>query len=473
MEDKEKTRIYDAIAANIINARFEDIDQATVDNTKTRIFDTIGCTIGGATLPDIIALVKMVADWGGKKEASIIGHGIKAPVHDVAFVNCTMCRGFDRGPLACIFKDRIVPHHVSETTVMTALTLGENKGISGKELITALVVGDDIAARLHLVNDHPLPGEYRPGKEPAPGSFPQPGIQSPTYGAAAIAGRLLGLTHHQMKNTLGLVGNSEGFGGGIWDGAPTFKVGQGTMARSGIMAAQMAKAGWTGAIDPFFNERGGAFARRLDHPEMLSGDLGKKFYVENLFKRYPGGGPTQSPNAAAIAIISKYHIKAGDIEEAILRTSPGVATGMHYARPYKVGDYPTGDALFSYKYGVASALARGTAQNKDYTEEAVRDPEVQALIAKVKLALAELPKSEGVELVVRTKDGRTFSEYVAQAQGEPSRPLSRDTLVAKFMEQVEFSQMVSKKNAEKIINIVDKLEKVDDVRKLVELAVKR
>jgi 2-methylcitrate dehydratase PrpD len=114
---------------------------------------------------------------------------------------------------------------------------------------------------------------------------------------------------------------------------------------------------------------------------------------------------------------------------------------------------------------------RGTAQNKDYTEEAVRDPRVQALILKVKLALAELPKSEGVELVVKMKDGRTFSEYVAQAQGEPSRPLSRDTLVAKFMEQVEFTQMVSKKNAEKIIGLVDKLEEVDNIKKIVELSV--
>jgi 2-methylcitrate dehydratase PrpD len=472
MDEKQKNRIYDGIASNILKARFEDIDQATVDNTKTRIFDTIGCAIGGATLPDIVALVKMAKEWGGKKEATIIGHGIKAPAHDVAFINCTMCRGFDRGPLAYIFKDRIVPHHVSETTVMTAFALGESKGVSGKELITALVVGDDIAARLHLANDHPLPGEYHPENKKAPARFPQAGIQSPTYGAAAIAGRLLGLTPLQMRNTLGLVGHSEGFGGGIWDGAPTFKIGQGTMARSGIMAAQLAKGGWTGAIDPFFNESGGPFAHKLDHPEMLT-DMGKEFYVETLFKRYPGGGPTQSPNHAAIAIVSKYHIKAEDIEEAILRTSPGVATGLHYARPYKVGDYPTGDALFSYKYGVASALARGTAGNKDYTEEAVRDPVVQALIGRVTLALAELNKPEGVELVVKMKDGRTFSEYVAQAQGEPSRPLSRETLVAKFMEQVSFTQMVSKKNAEEILRLVDHLEEVDNIKEIVELAIKQ
>jgi hypothetical protein len=135
MDERQKNLIYDSIAASILNARFEDIDQATVENTRTRILDTTGCAIGGAALPDIVSLVKMVAHWGGQEEASILGYGIKAPVHNVAFVNCTMCRGFDRGPLAYLFNGRIVPHHVSETTVLTALALGENTCISGKELI--------------------------------------------------------------------------------------------------------------------------------------------------------------------------------------------------------------------------------------------------------------------------------------------------------------------------------------------------
>jgi 2-methylcitrate dehydratase PrpD len=470
MTNLDGKKVIEDLSRNILNARFEAIDRDTVENTKTRIYDTLGGALGGATLPDIAYLVKLVESWGGKPEATIIGYGIKAPVHNAAFVNCTMCRGFDRGPLSYVYKGRIVPHHVSETTVLTALTVGENKGITGKELIAALVVGDDIAARLHLVNDHPLPGEFHPEQKAAPQRFPQARIQTPAFGAAAIAGRLLGLSQHEMENTFGLIGNTDSFAGGIWDGAPTFKIAQGTMAQIGIQAAQLAQGGWCGAFDPFFNESSGYFARQCDHPEMLTGDLGRQFYVENIFKRYPGGGPTQSCNHAAIAIVTKYHVRAEDIEEAILRTSPGVATGLHYARPYKVGEYPTGDALFSYKYGVASALLRGTAGCKDYTEEAVRDPRVQQLIGKVKLALAELNKSEGVELEVKMKDGRRFSEYVAQAQGTPVSPLSRETLVAKFMEQVEFSRMVSRMDAERLLELVENLEQVDDVREIVRLA---
>jgi len=99
-ENIDGKAVLEALTANVLNTRFEDLDQATVANTKYRILDMIGCAIGGASLPDIVAVVKMVEDWGGKKEATILGHGIKGPAHDVAFVNCLMGRSFDRGPLA-------------------------------------------------------------------------------------------------------------------------------------------------------------------------------------------------------------------------------------------------------------------------------------------------------------------------------------------------------------------------------------
>jgi 2-methylcitrate dehydratase PrpD len=121
---------------------------------------------------------------------------------------------------------------------------------------------------------------------------------------------------------------------------------------------------------------------------------------------------------------------------------------------------------------VANSLARGSAQNKDYTAEAVRDREVQALIGRVRLALAELPRSEGVELEIRTKDGRRFMEYVDRAQGDPDRPLSRASLIDKFMEQVDFTHMVSRKKAEKLLEMLEDLEGVDNVQKIVRLAVK-
>ncbi len=470
MTDVNGAAIIEVISANILNARFEDIDRETVDNTKKRILDMIGNAIGGATLPDIVQLVKMVEGWGGKKQATILGHGIKGTVHDVAFINCTMCRSFDWGTLVVIVEDRRYPSHTSETTVLTALALGESKGISGKELITASVLGDDLAARLSAVNVHPWNAnmENRLGRPTTPmfGAM----VPTTTFAATAIAGRLLGLAQHQMENAFGLAGRAGGFGGGIWDGAPTFKIEQGTAARNGIVTAELAKGGWTGAIDPLFNERGGFFARQCEHPEILTKDLGKKFYVEVIFKPYPGGRPTHIPIDAALNLTGKYDINTDDIEKVVLHLSVPAKYG-HYMRPYKVGDYPTGDALFSYKFSTASALYRRSATGKDYTEESIRDPRLQALIEKVELGDSDKP--EGVELEVIMKDGRVLTEYVRAATGELPNPLSLDTLKDKFMNQVEFSGIVSTRNAEKLLELLDRLEDVDNVNKITELAVKR
>ncbi|MFC1921438.1 MmgE/PrpD family protein, partial [Chloroflexota bacterium] len=381
MKNVNGNEILETIAESTLNTRYEDLDPETVDNAKKRILDMIGNAIGGVTMPDMVNLIKMVEGWGGNKEASILGCNVKGPAHEVAFVNCTMCRTFDWGALVVIVDGRRYPSHTSETTALTALALAESKGVSGKELITACVIGDDLAARLNAVNMHPWNANMANRLGGAAAATPAPMAPTTSLAATAIAGRILKLNPTQMKNAFGLVGKSDGFGGGIWDGAPTFKIEQGTAARKGIVTAELAKAGWTGALDPLFNERGGFFSRQCEHPEILTMDLGKKFYYEVIFKPYPGGRPTHIPIDAALNLASKNDINTDDIDEVILHLSVPAKYG-HYMRPYKVGDYPTGDALFSYVFSTASALYRRSATGREYTEESIRDPKLQELIKK-------------------------------------------------------------------------------------------
>jgi len=457
-----------ALADNVLSTRFDDLSAATVANAKDRILDIVGCAIGGARAPGNAGLIELVKHWGGKPEATVLGHGLKAPAHTVAMANSILCRSFDWGVLTLIIDGRRFPTHTSETTVMTALALGESRGVSGRELISALVVGDDLAARIWTASDRPQPGQG-PGR--GPGFEPWGTIT--TLAAAAIAGRLLGLDGPQLRNAFGIALNMiAGAGSGLWDGATMFKLSQGTSARSGVNAAQLARAGWTGLEDPLFGAHGSYYSSfaGCEHPERIIEGLGKVYHAEIVFKPYPGGRPTHAPIDAALALARKHEFDADDIEEAVLRTSPP-ATAAHYAKPYKVGDYPTGDALFSYRYSVASALVRKHARNEDYDEEHIRDPKVQALIARTRLEGLDRP--EGVELEVRLKDGRLLREYVPVALGEPSNPLSREGLAAKFMTQVEYSQTVSTSDAEKLLKLLARLEEVDDAGRLVELAVKR
>ena len=473
MTSNEPSHYIQALTDNVLNTCFEDIEPAVVENTKWRLIDTIGDAVGGIGAPGNSELLELVKGWGGTPEATILGDGAKGPVHDVAMLNCVLSRGFDRGPLTNIIHGKRVPNHVSETTVLTALAMGENKGVSGKELITALVVGDDLASRLHIAHDRPLPGQGPAGQEMGRNPAGPRGTVS-AFGATAIAGRLLGLNSVQLRNAFGIaIGMMATSSSGLWEGVSTFgKLNQVTEARSGVNAAQLAQAGWIGIPDAFFSERGG-FYRGLaacSNPERITAELGKEYHVEVVFKPFPGGRPTHAPIEAALALKANNDFETADIESAVLRTSP-LATAAHYAKPYKIGDYPTGDALFSYKYSTASALARGRAGAREYTEESVRDPEVQALITRV--SLDTLDKPEGVELEVKLKDGRVISEYIREAHGEPTNPLSRDALIGKFTEQLEFTQRVSKQDGEKIIEMGEKLEGVNNVAEFARLAVKR
>src|SRR4030042_1351952 len=210
-ENYDGKAVLEALTANILNTRFEDIDQATIANTKYRILDMIGCAIGGASIPDIVALVGLFREWGGKKEATVLGHGVKAPVHDVAFINCLMGRSFDRGPLGTRYGNRSWATHTSETTVLSALALGESRSIDGKELLTALIVGDDFAARIAGSGGGGLsgsgPGLGPSGKEMSFGAGIEIWGTVTTMGKPAIAGRLLGLNNFQMKNAFGIAVN--------------------------------------------------------------------------------------------------------------------------------------------------------------------------------------------------------------------------------------------------------------------------
>ena len=460
-----------ALSRNVLNTRFEDLGPAVVDNTKRRILDMIGCAIGGSKAPGNAVLAELIREWGGTGDATLLGYGYKAPADIVAMANCIFGRSFDWGPLVIIMDDgeRHASHN-SETTVLTAVTLGASRGISGKELITSLVVGDDLVARVQIGSGGGHPGRVPAGAPRRGAGFDEWGTKT-TFGATAIAGRLLGLTEFQMKNAFGIAINMmAGAGGGLWEGANTFKLSQGTAARSGVNAAQLARGSWIGISDPLTSYYA-SFTGGVTQPDMITRELGKKYYVEQVFKPWPGGRPTNAATQLAITMAKKYDIKADEIETAVYRTSPGIATAAHYTKPYKIGNYPTGDALFSFVYAVANGLSTRTSTGNNFTEDGIRNPQTQALIKRV--TLETLDKPEGVELEVRMKGGGIFTEYLLMAVGDPSNPLSREDLIQKFMDQVEFSEKVAGNDAKKIIEMVEHLEEIDNVQKIIEFAVKK
>jgi len=464
MNSAAEITAIEALASNVVNTRFENFDQATIEAAKNRIIDVLGCTIGGANAPGNAAMIDLVRNWGGKEESTILIHGGKAPAQNVAMVNTIMARSFDFEVMTIAIEDKTIASHHAATLVPTALALAEAKGINGKELIASMVVGDDVSARVLAASAE------------GPIGLGWDGCGTLSHlGATATAGRILGLNKYQMRNAFGIVLNLIASAiQSLWDGATTFKLGQGTAARNGIFSAELAKAGWTGVEDALLSRFGyfHLYAKGCRDHEILIRDLGKRYYAEAYFKPYPCGMPNHPAIDCALEIVREHDIKAQDIEEIIITVPHGALANSYYAKPFILRDFPHGDAIFSYPYTVATALLKKSVGLENFTEEAIRDLKVNTLTEKTKLVEPAEDRGMGVGVKIKMKDGREFSESSALKRDWAKKPTPREEIADKFWHQVDFSQTVSRENAEKLLGLLGKLEGVENVNEIVKLLLK-
>jgi 2-methylcitrate dehydratase PrpD len=460
MKSTTESTPIEKLAANVLETRFENFEQATLENAKNRIIDTVGCLIGGANDPSNLELVNLLKDYGGKEEATILIHGGKVPAGNAAMINSIMARSFDFEPVSPLAEDISTPGHISGTTVMTAISLGEAVGINGRELITALLIGDDVATRVLAASGFGFTA-----------GWDNIGTVN-ALGATAIAGRLLGLNKLQMRNAFGIVFNQMcGSLQTVWDQTIAFKLLQGLTARNGIFSAQLAKAGWTGPEDALFSQFGyyKMFTEGCQNPEILTKDLGKKYYSDGTFKPYPACRMTHAAIDCALALIQKYDIKAEDIQEAILYVSAGALDHI-CGHPFKIGSFPHANAAFSFQYTVATALLKKSVKPEHFTEQAIRDPQTNDFIDKIKLVEWQGAELHSAKLKVIMKDGKELIESCDVAKGDPLKnPMPKDEITAKFWINVEFSQTVTKEKAGALLTLLEQLEELDNVTRMVPL----
>jgi 2-methylcitrate dehydratase PrpD len=457
-----KETAIEKLAANVVTTRFEAFDEVLLEATKFRIIDTLGCLIGGAGDTGNPELAALLTEEGGKEEATILVHGGRVPAGSAALVNSAMARSFDFEPVSPLVEDTSCPGHISGTTVPTALSLAEATGASGREMLTALLIGDDIASRLLAASGFGFTlGWDGTGTVNA-------------FGAAAIAGRLLGLDKLQMRNAFGIILNQIGSTFQIiWDGTVAFKLPQGLSARAGILSAQLAKAGWTGPVDPLFSQFGyyKMFTEGAHKPEVLTRELGRAYYADGTIKPYPCCRITHAAIDAALALVTKYGIKPEDIKKANLHVAQG---GIDHVcgHPFKIGPFPHGNAAFSYQYTVGTALLYGAVRPEHFTEAAIRDGRINKFTSKVKLFASDDMSLETARLTLVLRDGRELTEHVEIARGDPrANPMTPDDIIAKFWTNVDFCGKISREKASELLAMLENLEELDSVRRLIPLMV--
>ncbi len=458
MSDLNPVPVIEALSANIVETQFRDLDAPTIELAKNRIIDVLGCVIGGANASGNKELADVVRRLGGQKESTIMIFGQRIPMEHAAMLNAVMARSYDFEVMAYVLEGKFFPSHHAATTVPTALALAEALCAGGKELLTAMIVGDDVAARVQAASSgHPINVGWDGGSTLS------------HLAAVATSSRLLGLNKSQIKNAFGIVLGL--IGGTIqcyWDGVPTFKLGQGTAAAHGIFAAKLARSGWTGLYDPLFSRYGyfSVYGGGCVDPGILTRGLGNKFYGEAYFKPYPCGMPTHAGIDAALALMSQNNVQADEIQEVVIHVPYSHMANFYYAKPFVIRDFPQGDAAFSYIYTVATALVNKSVGLQNFSEEAIHDPRIKSMVDKIKMV--ERPKDAelGIQVDLRLTDGRQLSEYRSEARDWATKPTPREQVLTKFRQQVAFSKTISWKKAERVLELLEDLERLHSVDQL-------
>jgi 2-methylcitrate dehydratase PrpD len=207
-------------------------------------------------------------------------------------------------------------------------------------------------------------------------------------------------------------------------------------------------------------------------PEILTRNLGEEFYGgRTTYKFYPGCGWTHPVIDCALDLVNRQNVAADLIEEVVVNIAPMHLDGP-LAQPFVLGDFPQGNAFFSYRYTVANALIRKNALPEHYIEDAVRDSRVAELANKVKIisSMTSADRMDAAEVRVRLKNGGECSARVPASKGNPLvNPLTVDEIMEKFWHNVDFSGTVRRKDAEKALDMINNLETVKDTGELVAL----
>ncbi len=450
-------QIEEKLVEYVLHTKYEDLPAEMVDFTKNFILTIVSTTIAGATTEGCEELANQVKNWGGSKEATILLYGNKVPAYNAAFINSYMARALDA-------DDGICPGlHVGASAVPTALAASElGGGCSGKEFITALTVGPEIADRINLVSDYD--------------GFDPTGVCS-IFASAAVASKILGLNRDQLWNALAIAFNKSGgsFQSNI-EGALSVRLIQGFVAQGGILSAQLAEKGFTGPKDFLEGIYGyfHLFARDRFDTNAVIGELGKRFeFKQTMFKKYPSCGSTISSTEAILELVKECDITPDNIDRINIKVAPH-AYRLVGGR-FSIGENPRVNAQFNIHYCVANALLRGNPTLEQFEESLIKDPKIMDIVQKIKIEadpILDERHETAVEMWVHTENGDTYHKRIDIAAGFPPRSLTRDEIIERFWNCIEYANKpLPRKNVEKLLSLVSSMESVEDVRSLIPLFV--
>lgn len=449
--------VSEQVAEYVGNVKYEDLSQENIDRMKLQIVDSIGVMAAGVHGTSVAGVVELIRSFGAKEEATALFQNLKAPAHLAAFINSLQMSAFDYAMITAEAPGKTTkPHHASETDVSVAMTVSDALNVSGKDMMCALAIGNDVAARLAFTTGT----SYFGGKTGNRGTLN-------TMSATTIAARLYGLSAKETMDALGLaLMASGGSSDDIGNNSTLTKFPVGLAARTGIFSAQIAKKGFYGLLDPLCGKAGyyGLFGGENDRVDLLTEDLGKVFYSDCEIKPWPGCAGTHKINACAMRLKKAYDIDPAKITKIVIEQPPNVKlVGKKLQEDW--GEKVL-NALFNVRFSDAVLLAKGELNPYYYTEEYFSDPEILRLHD-----MTEVIYRDGTTtLTVYMEDGSVYTESTDYAYGELLHdPMPYDEIIDKFFVNCEYNGTIDKARAQEIVDVCKDIELIEHTDELFKL----
>lgn len=407
------------------NLSFDQLPPAVVERTQLLVLDLLGIMVRSQELDSTQAMQQALKDLGlAAGQCRVPGRQDRWTPQAAALLGGAAAHSLD-------FDDTHAPAqlHPGAPVIAAALAAAQMNGANGRELLTGIVAGYEVMIRTAFgVN------ALRHGERGYHGS-----ATVGVFGATAAAARVLGLNAQQLEDAFGTaLSESAGTGQFVINGAWTKRFQVGNAAAGGVLAAALARRGFTGATQALEGREG--FFRVYSpepRPDAALAGLGERWEIlETGIKPYPCCRGIHTPLDGVLKLRATGQIDIGRIKSVRIGLAKRSVFVVGEPQDRRRNPKNVVDCQFSTHLCVAVALKHGRLGWDDY-EPALADPQIHALMQRVDVyedaeCEANFPKAFSAAVEITTEDDKTWREFVYAPQGDPDTMLSPDQLRAKF-----------------------------------------
>jgi 2-methylcitrate dehydratase PrpD len=400
------------LAGFVVRSRPADVPAGPRKEAARSILNWVGCALGGSRHDTVERALQALDEFSGPRKATVLGRAGRLDALHAALLNgiSSHVLDYDDTHLETII-------HPAGPVLPAILALSELRRARGEEFLHAFVLGVEVECR---IGKAVYPSHYDVG-------WHITGTAG-VFGAAAAAGKLLGLDERQMAWALGIAATQSS---GLREmfGSMCKALHPGRAAQNGLAAALLAAKGFTSSERSIEAPRG--FAHVLATERKLSrvtDGLGESFEISrNTYKPFACGIVVHPVIDACLQLRREHVLSADLIDRVDLRVHPLVLELTGKKTP------ATGlEAKFSVYHSAAVAILRGAAGPGEYTDAVARDPAVIALRGRVRAEPRNGVREEEAYATIVLKDGRRLEKHVEHAVGSLERPMSDADLERKF-----------------------------------------